>query len=78
MIACISTLQLPGEPLSHEIMHEPDPLHEILSSKYNIQVPVWSWPSPAGRYLRISAQLYNTIEEYQVLANALKIELNCD
>ena len=78
MIACISTLQLPGEPLPHEIMHEPDPLHEILSSKYNIQVPVWSWPSPAGRYLRISAQLYNTIEEYQVLANALKIELNCD
>jgi len=78
MIACISTLQLPGEPLSHEIMHEPDPLHEILSSKYNIQVPVWSWPSPAGRYLRISAQLYNTIEDYQVLANALKIELNCD
>jgi len=78
MIACISTLQLPGEPLTHEIMHEPDPLHEILSSKYNIQVPVWSWPSPAGRYLRISAQLYNTIEEYQVLANALKIELNCD
>ena len=76
MIACISTLQLPGEPLPHEIMHEPDPLHEILSSKYNIQVPVWSWPSPAGRYLRISAQLYNTIEEYQVLANALKIELN--
>ena len=78
MIACISTLQLPGEPLPHEIMHEPDPLHEILSSKYNIQVPVWSWPSPAGRYLRISAQLYNTIEEYQVLVNALRIELNCD
>ena len=78
MITCISTLQLPGEPLPHEIMHEPDPLHEILSSKYNIQVPVWSWPSPAGRYLRISAQLYNTIEEYQVLANALKLELNCD
>ena len=78
MIACISTLQLPGEPLPLEIMHEPDPLHEILSSKYNIQVPVWSWPSPAGRYLRISAQLYNTIEEYQLLANALKIELNYD
>jgi isopenicillin-N epimerase len=76
MIACISTLQLPGEQLPLEIMHEPDPLHEILSSKYNIQVPVWSWPSPAGRYLRISAQLYNTIEQYQVLADALKHELN--
>ena len=78
MIACISTLQLPGEQLPLEIMHEPDPLHEILSSKYNIQVPVWSWPSPAGRYLRISAQLYNTIEQYQVLADALKYELNLE
>lgn len=75
MLACISTLQLPGDPLPHEIMHEPDPLHELLSRKYNIQVPVWSWPSPAGRYLRISAQLYNDIEDYQVLADALKIEL---
>jgi isopenicillin-N epimerase len=76
MIACISTLQLPGKQLPLEIMHEPDPLHEILSSKYNIQVPVWSWPSPAGRYLRISAQLYNTIEQYQALADALKYELD--
>ena len=78
MISCISTLQLPGDPLPLEIMHEPDPLHEVLSRKYNIQVPVWSWPSPAGRYLRISAQLYNSIEEYQVLADALKHELNLD
>ena len=78
MITCISTLQLPGEPLPLEIMHEPDPLHEILSQKYNIQVPVWSWPSPAGRYLRISAQLYNDIEEYKLLADALKHELNLD
>jgi isopenicillin-N epimerase len=75
MLACISTLRLPGDPLPHEIMHEPDPLHELLSRKYNIQVPVWSWPSPAGRYLRISAQLYNDIEDYQALADALKIEL---
>ena len=59
MIACISTIKLPGEILPKEKMHEPDPLHHILSEKYNIQVPVWTWPSPAGRYLRISAQLYN-------------------
>ncbi len=75
MIACISTIQLPGETLSHVVMHEPDPLHRILSEKYNIQVPVWSWPSPAGRYLRISAQLYNSIEQYEQLADALVNEL---
>ena len=75
MIACISTIQLPGNIPEKEKMHEPDPLHHILSEKYNIQVPVWSWPSPEGRYLRISAQLYNSIEEYEQLADALVNEL---
>ena len=75
MVACISTIQLPGNIPEKETMHEPDPLHHILSEKYNIQVPVWSWPSPEGRYLRISAQLYNSIEEYERLADALVNEL---
>ena len=75
MIACISTIQLPGEIPAKEKMHEPDPLHHILSKKYNIQVPVWSWPSPEGRYLRISAQLYNSVEQYELLADALVNEL---
>jgi isopenicillin-N epimerase len=75
MIACISTIRLPGELVTPELMHEPDPLHQILSETYNIQVPVWSWPSPAGRYLRISAQLYNSIEQYEQLADALVNEL---
>ena len=75
MVACISTIQLPGNIPEKEKMHEPDPLHHILSEKYNIQVPVWSWPSPEGRYLRISAQLYNSIEQYERLADALVNEL---
>ena len=75
MIACISTIQLPGEIPAKAKMHEPDPLHHVLSEKYNIQVPVWSWPSPEGRYLRISAQLYNSIEQYELLADALVNEL---
>ena len=75
MVACISTIQLPGNIPVKEKMHEPDPLHHILSEKYNIQVPVWSWPSPEGRYLRISAQLYNSIEQYERLADALVNEL---
>jgi isopenicillin-N epimerase len=75
MIACISTIKLPGEIPAKEKMHEPDPLHHVLSENYNIQVPVWSWPSPEGRYLRISAQLYNSIEQYELLADALVNEL---
>ena len=77
MIACIATLILPkGGALNGIPLHEPDPLHEILQTKYGIQVPVWSWPSPEGRYIRISAQLYNSEEEYRYLAHALKQELS--
>jgi isopenicillin-N epimerase len=75
MVACIATLILPSENKSGGIpLHEPDPLHTILSEKYGIQIPVWSWPSPEGRFIRISAQLYNSEEEYHYLAWALQQE----
>lgn len=75
MIPCIATLILPSENKSGGIpLHEPDPLHVILSEKYGIQIPVWSWPSPQGRFIRISAQLYNSEEEYHYLAWALQQE----
>ena len=75
MVACIATLILPSKNKSRGIpRHEPDPLHVILSEKYSIQIPVWSWPSPQGRFIRISAQLYNSEEEYHYLAWALQQE----
>jgi len=76
MIACIATIPLPGNTSGGIPLHEPDPLHEILQEKYGIQIPVWSWDSPKGRYIRISAQLYNHIEQYQYLADALIKELD--
>jgi isopenicillin-N epimerase len=75
MISCIATLQLPETSTGGTPMHEPDPLHELLLEKYGIQVPVWSWDSPKGRYIRISAQLYNDVGEYHYLADAIAIEL---
>ena len=76
MIACIATLELPAGGKGGIPLHEPDPLHKVLQDKYGIQVPVWSWESPKGRYIRISAQLYNHIDEYHYLADALAAELN--
>ena len=76
MIACIATLELPEGGDAGIPLHEPDPLHKVLQDKYGIQVPVWSWESPKGRYIRISAQLYNHIDEYHYLADALSTELN--
>lgn len=76
MIACIATLVLPSDGSAGIPLHEPDPLHKVLQDKYGIQVPVWSWESPKGRYIRISAQLYNHVDEYHYLANALAVELD--
>ena len=76
MIASIATLPLPDEHQDGGIpLHEPDPLHKVLQDTYGIQVPVWSWESPKGRYIRISAQLYNHVDEYHYLADALAEEL---
>ncbi|MEJ6716193.1 MAG: aminotransferase class V-fold PLP-dependent enzyme [Euryarchaeota archaeon] len=76
MIACIATLRLPAGGGAGIPLHEPDPLHKVLQDKHNIQVPVWSWPSPEGRYIRISAQIYNHVDEYHYLAEALAEELD--
>ena len=76
MISCIATLPLPGDSSGGTPLHEPDPLHETLQKNYGIQIPVWSWESPQGRYIRISAQLYNHVDEYHYLAEALAKELN--
>ena len=51
------------------------PLQRALRLKHRIEVPVISWPVPPKRWLRISAQLYNTLPQYELLAKALKQEL---
>lgn len=76
MVTCISTLILPvDEEKELAPIHEFDPLQATLRERYGIQIPVWTWASPEGRYVRLSAQLYNSEEEYHYLAWALKQEL---
>jgi isopenicillin-N epimerase len=72
MVASISTIKISSKKDNIVDFHEIDPLHLELLKNYNIQVPVWYWPSPEGRYIRISAQLYNNKDEYEYLANVLK------
>jgi len=52
-----------------------DPLQDRLLFEHKIEVPVIPWPHPPKRVLRVSAQLYNGIEDYEKLASALRIEL---
>jgi len=48
-----------------------DPLQEKLLSQHGIEVPVIPWPKPPKRLLRISAQLYNSLPQYERLAQVL-------
>jgi len=38
---------------------------------FKIEVPVIPWPDARGRLVRISAQFYNTLPQYEYLAKAL-------
>ena len=41
------------------------------SARYSTTVPVMSWPAAPRRLVRISAQLYNSREQYRALAQVL-------
>jgi isopenicillin-N epimerase len=48
-----------------------DPLQDALLFEHAIEVPMMPWPAPPKRLLRVSAQLYNEIGEYERLGDAV-------
>jgi len=48
-----------------------DPIDATLRERYGIEVPVFDCPEGPGGILRISAQIYNTIDQYERLAAAM-------
>lgn len=52
-----------------------DPIWDRLVEHHRIQVPIWDLPGHAPRVMRLSAQLYNTLDDYARLADALAEEL---
>ncbi len=53
-----------------------DPLQDELLDRHGIEVPVIPWPATPKRLLRVSAQLYNYLPQYEQLAAALKTALH--
>jgi isopenicillin-N epimerase len=53
-----------------------DALQDALIERWRIQVPVWAIPGDTRRLIRISTQLYNSPEQYEYLAGALREELD--
>ena len=49
-----------------------DKLHDELFDRHQIELQVMPWPKSPQRVIRISAQIYNTFEQYQQLAAVLE------
>jgi isopenicillin-N epimerase len=73
MTGSMVSIPIPGTVTKGRIYD--DSLWDALYAKHHIQVPIWAIPNVYPRAMRISAQLFNTIEDYEKLAKALKAEL---
>jgi isopenicillin-N epimerase len=75
MIGSLASLSLPDAAPGASRNPYEEPLHCALLEKYGIEVPAFIWPAPPSRLLRVAAYLYNTLEDFQKLASALRTEL---
>lgn len=87
LIGPMAMLELPRMPEADRARHAAratvyaDALQDVLVEKHRVQVPIWRTGGPGapfdgGRAVRLSAQLYNSIEQYEFLADALAEELD--
>lgn len=73
MLASMATLTLPTPEYVPQFDYKStDPFQDMLFRDFNIEVPFWYWSQPPCRLTRISAQLYNSIDQYRYLAEVLK------
>jgi len=72
MLAAMASVPLPDGTATEIDPLGGDPVQNALFDQFKIEVPVMIWPSPPKRILRVSAQLYNTVDEYKRLASALR------
>jgi isopenicillin-N epimerase len=70
MLGSMAAVPLPGGKPYVPTLYG-DPLQDALFDEHNIEVPIHPWPYQPKRVLRISAQLYNEMADYEKLADAL-------
>ena len=68
MIGMLATLELPGNPKDTDT--HTATLHDKLRDEFHIEIPVIAMDGHT--YVRISAQIYNYMEEYERLDRAVK------
>lgn len=84
MVGSISTMILPPHAKASQakldaLRARPSAYHDAIQDAvlrtHKIQVPFWGLAGKPERFVRISAQVYNSLEQYQRLGEAIKIEL---
>ncbi|MHC5596003.1 MAG: aminotransferase class V-fold PLP-dependent enzyme [Nostoc sp.] len=68
MIGSMAVVPLPTTWENRDFMS----IHDELFDKFGIQVPVIPWEEKPRLLVRISAQIYNSLEQYEYLAKVLK------
>jgi len=72
MLGSIAAIPLgPDEVVGIGALHT-HPLHDRLLDDFGIDVPIYHWPSAPRLWLRISAQAYNSMDQYCRLADAVR------
>jgi isopenicillin-N epimerase len=77
MIGSLAAVPLPPGPAVARTS-EVEPLQDALFARHRVEVPLPPWPAPPARLLRISAHLHNSLDEYQLLCEALGEELRIE
>jgi isopenicillin-N epimerase len=72
MIGSMATVPLPAAFQGYPKQGKIDPEQLQLYDQLGIEVPFFRIGNPEHRYFRISAQLYNSLAEYEYLAEALQ------
>jgi isopenicillin-N epimerase len=71
MLGSLAAVRLPDAEGPARSFLSTDPLQDVLLAEKAIEVPIFRWPAAPARWLRISAQLYNSVEQYSFLAESL-------
>jgi isopenicillin-N epimerase len=76
-LGSIAAVPIPAAPANAlpKLPFNEYPLQDAMREKYNLETPIISWPAVPQRVLRIAAQLYNSLPQYELMTEALLKEL---
>jgi isopenicillin-N epimerase len=73
MLGALATVRLPDDPgRPQDAPLDSDPLQSRLYERHRIEVPVFGWPDPVHRWIRVSPHLHNSEAQVRFLAGALR------